>query len=76
MLTGIYGANQITTREIEQEAVKPYEVLSLQAQEFLMLSYSGRFKGTTMDVDPAGVKVVFPAAPVLLDRENVKGEAA
>lgn len=76
VLTGIYGANQITTREIEQEAVKPYEVLSLQAQEFLMLSYSGRFKGTTMDVDPAGVKVVFPAAPVLLDREIVKGEAA
>jgi hypothetical protein len=63
VLSGIYGTNQVTTREIEQEAVKTYEVLSLQPREFLMTSYSGRFKGTTAEISESRLKIIFPSAP-------------
>jgi len=63
VLTGIYSANQVTTREVEQDVIKPYDVQNLQVQEFLMQTYSGRWKGRTSDVTKARVKVVFPDRP-------------
>jgi len=38
-------------------------VQSLQAQEFLMQTYSGRWKGKTTKVPKATVKVIFPDRP-------------
>lgn len=63
VLTGIYSANQVTTREVEQDVIKPYDVQSLQVQEFLMQTYSGRWKGKTSKVPKAAVKVIFPDRP-------------
>jgi hypothetical protein len=65
VLTGIFSPNQVTTREVEQDVIKPYDVLSLQNQDFLMLTYSGRFKGKTTDVPRATVKIEFPEAPTM-----------
>lgn len=63
VLSGIYGTNQVTTREIEEEAVKTYDVLSLQPREFLMTSYNGRWKGFTSDASLTKLKIIFPSAP-------------
>lgn len=65
VLTGIYSPNQVTTREVEQDVIKPYDVLSLQNRDFLMLSYSGRFKGKTAEVSRSAKKVEFPEAPTM-----------
>ena len=45
VLTGIFGANQVTTREVEQDMLKVQDVLSLQPREFYMMTYSGNYKG-------------------------------
>ncbi len=63
VLTGIYGNNQVTTRETEQDAVKTYDVLSLQPREFLMSSYNGRWKGITAESSDPRLKIIFPTAP-------------
>lgn len=63
VLTGIYSANQVTTREVEKDVISPYDVQSLQVQEFLMQTYSGRWKGKTTKVPKATVKVIFPDRP-------------
>lgn len=62
VLTGIYGSNQVTTREVEQDILKVQDILGLQPREFYMLTYSGRFKGTTLDAKKPEVKVIFPDA--------------
>ncbi len=72
VLAGIYGTNQVTTREIEQEAVKSYDVLSLQPREFLMTSYNGRWRGITTDVSDSKLKIIFPSAPALLSPITVE----
>lgn len=63
VLTGIYSANQVTTREVEQDAIKSYDVQSMQSREFLLQTYSGRWKGLTTKVPGSKVKIVFPEAP-------------
>jgi type IV secretory pathway TraG/TraD family ATPase VirD4 len=65
VLTGIYSPNQVTTREVEQDVIKAYDVLSLQNREFLMLSYSGRFKGKTAEIKKSSKKIEFPKAPTM-----------
>ena len=80
VLTGIYSPNQVTTREVEQDVIKPYDVLSLQNRDFLMLSYSGRFKGKTTDVPKSTKKIEFPDAPTMAsvndDEEQAVQEGA
>ena len=63
VLTGIFGSNQVTTREVEQDNLKIQDILGLQPRDFYMLSYSGRFKGKTLDAQPPLVKINFPEAP-------------
>lgn len=64
VLTGIFGSNQVTTREVEQDILKVQDILGLQPQEFYMLTYSGRYRGTTLMVKNPSVKINFPAAPL------------
>lgn len=73
VLTGIYSSNQVTTREVEQDVIKPYDVLNMQVQEFLMLSYTGRWKGTTANVQKPECEIVFPEAPTLASLQPREG---
>ena len=75
VLTGIYSPNQVTTREVEQDAVKPYDVLSLQPQDFLMLTYGGRYRGKTTHVAPTSKKIIFPEAPSMVSSEEIQHDA-
>lgn len=62
-LSGIYGANQVTTRETEEDILKVQDILSLQRREFYMMSYNGRWKGITSDARQVDLKIRFPSAP-------------
>ena len=66
VLTGIFGSNQVTTREVEQDILKVQDILSLQPREFYMLTYSGRTRGTTHDALPSKIKIIFPEAPAVI----------
>jgi len=66
ILTGIFGSNQVTTREVEQDILRVQDVLSLQPREFYMMTYSGRFKGTTLDARNPKIKIIFPEAPAVI----------
>ena len=66
VLTGIFGSNQVTTREVEQDILKVQDILNLQPREFYMLTYSGRTRGTTLDAHPSKTKIVFPEAPAVV----------
>lgn len=66
VLTGIFGSNQVTTREVEQDILRVQDVLSLKPREFYMMTYSGRFKGTTRDAHEPKMKIIFPEAPAVI----------
>ncbi|HEY6874170.1 MAG TPA: type IV secretion system DNA-binding domain-containing protein [Geobacteraceae bacterium] len=70
VLTGIYGSNQVTTREVEQDILKVQDILGLQPREFYMLTYSGKFKGNTLNARTPGLKIVFPEAPAVVSSLN------
>jgi conjugal transfer pilus assembly protein TraD len=63
VLQGILGNNAITSRQVEQDVLKTQNILDLQPQEFYLMTYSGRFKGRTLDVAIPNVKIRFPDAP-------------
>ena len=63
VLTGIYGSNQVTTREVEQDILKTQDILGLQRREFYMISYNGRWKGVTATARTTELKIRFPSAP-------------
>jgi len=68
-LSPVIGAGgQITGREVDEDVVLPFHVISLQPREFFMLSYQdrgtkGRWKGRTSDTTKARVKIRYPDAP-------------
>lgn len=64
-LSGIYGANQVTTRETEEEILKVQDILGLQRREFYMISYNGRWKGVTSNAREINLKIKFPAASAI-----------
>ena len=66
VLTGIFGSNQVTTREVEQDILRVQDVLSLKPREFYMMTYSGRFKGATNDAYEPKMKIIFPEAPAVI----------
>ncbi|MBI1919649.1 MAG: type IV secretion system DNA-binding domain-containing protein [Geobacter sp.] len=70
VLTGIFGSNQVTTREVEQDILKVQDILGLQPREFYMLTYSGRFKGTTLNAPNPKLKIIFPEAPAVVSSFN------
>lgn len=64
----IAPGGQITTREVEEDVLQPFDVLSLKPREFYMLTYSdkgssGRFKGKTHDTSERWVEIEYPSAP-------------
>lgn len=63
VLSGIFGSNQVTTREVKEDAVESYDLQSLQPRDFLMVSYNGRWKGITGKVSDSKLKIIFPSAP-------------
>lgn len=50
----------VTIKEVEEEVVKPEDVLNLQPRYFYMMSYHGQFYGKTIDVGDAWVRVRYP----------------
>ena len=50
----------LNIREIEEERVKPTDVLKMASQEFYLMTYSGIFKGKTAHVESPTIKVQFP----------------
>lgn len=61
-LSGIYGANQVTTRETEEDILKVQDILGLQRREFYMISYNGKWKGVTSNARQVDLKIRFPSA--------------
>lgn len=65
----IASGGNITTREVEEDIIKPFDVQSLKPREFLMLTYSGgdmhsgRFKGITDTTSDCWLDIEYPAAP-------------
>ncbi len=64
----IAPGGSITTREMEEDIVKPFDVIKLRPREFYMLTYAdnkhtGRFKGITADVANTWLEVIYPDAP-------------
>jgi len=53
----------ISMREIEEETLKPSDLLNLKAREFYMMTYSGVYKGRTKDVSELYLDIRFPEAP-------------
>ena len=69
VLSPIMAFNTITTREVEEDVIAPFDVIALRPREFYMMTYSGgtgyrgRYRGTTYDVSPMWVKINYPNAP-------------
>lgn len=66
MLNSIYNPAQVTTREIEEDVLKPQDILGLQPREFYLMTYSGRFRGKTAEVEEPKLRIRFPAAPTAI----------
>jgi hypothetical protein len=54
----------IITKNEEEPLVKSEDVLNLKERQFYLFTYSGRYKGRTLDVEPAYVEVEFPKTKV------------
>lgn len=50
----------LTIREIDEDRVKPYQILQLNNREFYLLTYQGLFRGKTANVNSSTIEVVFP----------------
>lgn len=52
-------------REVEEDFVKPQQVMELQPREFFLISYHGKFKGITADVTSTFLNVKYPDIKVV-----------
>lgn len=52
----------LNIREMENDLLKPQDILNLKKREFFMLSYDGGFFGRTNDVSELYIDVVYPEA--------------
>jgi len=52
----------ITTREVEEMAIKPEDVLRLQKREFFYFGFEGEYKGKTARVEPTEIMIEMPNA--------------
>lgn len=64
VLSGIFGSAQVTTREVEQDIVRVQDILELQNQMFYMTTYSGKYRGKTLNTPESSCTIQFPNAPV------------
>ena len=63
VLSGMFGNNSVTTRQMDEDVLKTTDLLDLQPREAYMMSYSGRWAFVTADAQDPGTKIVFPDAP-------------
>lgn len=54
------GMHNISLRDDIQERVRPTEILNLAPREFFLMTYTGAYRGKTVDVEPAKIEIVFP----------------
>lgn len=66
VLAGVFGNNQVTTRQVEKNVLSDTDLLDLQPREAYMMTYSGRYAFKTADSPEPDVKIVFPDAPTTL----------
>lgn len=65
----IVAYNSITSREVEEPILMPFDIVSLKPREFFMLTYAGeeslkgRYRGKTCDKSDAWLKVIYPSVP-------------
>jgi conjugal transfer pilus assembly protein TraD len=50
----------ISVREEEDTILKPSDILELEAREFYLMTYSGLFRGRSLDVSPLYLDIRFP----------------
>lgn len=50
----------VSVREEEDEILKPSDILELDARKFYLMTYSGLYKGQTLDVSPLHLQIAFP----------------
>jgi type IV secretory pathway TraG/TraD family ATPase VirD4 len=76
VLSGVFGSNQVSTRQVEKNVLSDTDLLDLQPREAYMMTYSGRYAFTTADAPDPDCKIVFPAAPTTLmsssDRQAIE----
>lgn len=65
----------ITSRETEDDVLKPQNILRLRSREFYLLTYAneystGRFRGITNDVSPIYNMIEFPDTPAGLQTDT------
>jgi len=59
--SSILGANGgVTVRELEDDTLKPEDILGLPERVFYMMTYSGFYKGRTFDISPTYLDTTFP----------------
>jgi len=73
-LSTIYNPAQVTTREIEEDALRVQDVLDLQPRELFIMTYSGRYRGKTADVEDPKLTIQFPDAPAIIRADRSNGE--
>ena len=54
----------ISMREIEEDTLRPSDLLNLRPREFYMFTYSGLYKGRTQDASDQYLDIRFPEAPI------------
>ncbi|HHO42283.1 MAG TPA: conjugal transfer protein TraD [Epsilonproteobacteria bacterium] len=54
------SAGGVTSREIEEFAILPHDVLRLDKREFYYFGFEGQFFGKTNAVKPASINIQFP----------------
>ena len=59
------GNGGITVRELENEVVKPTDVLNLKERVFFLMTYNGAYKGKSIEVLPPRFQVRFPETGVV-----------
>ena len=74
VLSTIYNPAQITTREVEEDVLRVQHVLSLQPQDFYMMTYAGRHRGRTSTVKDSKLTIQFPDAPAIVRADREQGE--
>ena len=58
----ISGDGGVTMREEEAARLRPDELMQLGPREFLLMTFSGNYKGMTLQVDPSNIFIEMPYA--------------
>src|ERR1039457_1054224 len=72
-LSAILGFNSITTREVEEPFLQPFDIISLPKREFYMVTYAddtsikGRYHGYTHELSERVMSIEYPIMPQELE---------